>query len=127
MIGRIHYRMLLAALGVSALSTVAQADELLCASTQFNPDTGENWGVVCAGEEWAYADVQVFEAESKISIHVTDHFDCSSGTHLECGFASAFDGATECVAEGSLVLPADGYLPAVVVFCGCYTNNCYGE
>ena len=128
MITRINYRMLLAAVSITALSSAAQADEVLCASSAFNPGTGEDWGAVCASGDWAYAEVQVSEAESTATVHVTDHGDCPGGTHLECGVASSFDGSTACVREeDNLDLPADGYLPAVLIFCGCYSTDCYGE
>jgi len=116
-----------AACAALALTSVARADQLICYADRANPGTGEDWGAACSSSGWAYAAVDVRESEGSIAISVTDHLDCPVDTHLECGFGSSGDSEVACLGEGDYDLPLEGDLPAVLIYCGCYSGTCLGE
>lgn len=123
-----HIHMLLAAACASLTSlSIARADQLFCYADSANPGNGDDWGTACYSGGWAYAGVEVRESEGSIAISVTDHLDCPADTHLECGLGSSGDGDVACLGEGDYNLPLDGYLPAVLIYCGCYSGTCLGE
>lgn len=114
----------------SMMGSMARADAVLCAGSKDNPDNGRPWQMICTGKDYvAYGEAQVEPNQSgggKVTLHVSDHHDCGDGTHFECGVAGDWDQELTCV-DYDVTLDYTGYLSSVYMFCGCYSDSCYGQ
>jgi hypothetical protein len=112
------------ALAFSTVSSSAHANSDLCSSYGISPADDQGYEIACGNGEGYFADLEVTPTSDDggdIVIHITDHFACDGGTHMECALSTNRTHA--CMPEGEYNSSYTGAVPFLLLECGCYSDD----
>src|SRR5436305_198790 len=76
---------------LAAATSIAHANSFLCLTGGESPGDGQGYEIACGNGQAYYADLTVTPTSDDggdIAIHISDHFDCSGDTHMECSIST---------------------------------------
>ena len=105
---------------------------VLCFMRTERPEGDEDWFAGCHGNGVGYMSVNVHPTEEQdiLDVHVTQHFECQNGSHMECMLADSLNSEAVCFPEGNWTgLETGGFAQELWLACSCFTpeNPCDGS
>jgi hypothetical protein len=96
-----------------------------CLTGGESPGDGQGYEIACGNGQAYYADLTVTPTSDDggdIAIHISDHFDCSGDTHMECSISTDLRNNI-CMPEGEFNSSYKGDVPELFLQCSCYSPD----